>query len=393
MKKSLVALAALAVSSAAMAQVTIGGVIDQAYYSVDQKSRSGLLSTKQTGIGEGSWAGSRIRFTGTEDLGGGLKANFHLEQGIAPSDGNGFNTRNGGNGPQFISGAGMTQQNRQSWVGASGAFGEVRLGRVYAASYDMFTNSGHINGEYTGTTNANFALFNRTKAINYISPVFGGGLRYYGTYGGRETEAESTESTQDQVTGYKTRLERAMSHRLTFNSGAFRAGISTEMLTQQYAANAAVFNQTVAANGSATTFFTNAVPIAAVANTAVFDSSNMVLMGGYNFGAMDLGVLVGTKTVNGSAANTNQVTTKLNQFNVKMPMGAAGEIRFTINKQTGDTAGAASSDISGTFMNYNHNLSKRTKVYVSIGSQRDEVATDSVTATENRSAFGLVHTF
>ena len=84
MKKSLVALAALAVSGAAMAQVTIGGLVDQAYFSVDQKSRDGLKSTKQTGIGEGAWAGSRIRFSGTEDLGGGLKANFWLEQGIAP---------------------------------------------------------------------------------------------------------------------------------------------------------------------------------------------------------------------------------------------------------------------------------------------------------------------
>jgi len=383
MKKSLVALAALAVSSAAMAQVTIGGVIDQAYYSVDQKSRSGLLSTKQTGIGEGAWAGSRIRFSGTEDLGGGLKANFWLEQGIAPSDGSGFNYRNGGNAPQFVAGTGMTQQNRQSWVGASGGFGEVRVGRVYAASYDMFTNSGHINGEMTGNTNGSFALFNRTKAINYISPVFGGGLRYYGTYGGRETEAESTESTQDQITGYKNRLERAMSHRLTFNSGAFRAGISTEMLTQQYTANAA----------ASANFYGGAVAIPTVANTAAFDSSNMVLLGGYNFGAMDLGVLIGTKTANGSAANTNQVVTKLNQFNVKMPMGAAGEIRFTINKQTADTAGAATSDISGTFMNYNHNLSKRTKVYVSIGSQRDELATDAAGVVENRSALGLVHTF
>ena len=102
MKKSLVALAALAVSGAAMAQVTIGGIVDQAYYSVDQKSRDGLSSTKQTGIGEGSWAGSRIRFTGTEDMGGGLKANFHLEQGIAPSDGSGFNVRNGGNAQRVV---------------------------------------------------------------------------------------------------------------------------------------------------------------------------------------------------------------------------------------------------------------------------------------------------
>jgi hypothetical protein len=278
----------------------------------------------------------------------------------------------------------MTQQNRQSYVGASGAFGEVRLGRVYAASYDMFTNSGHINGEMTGNTQSTFALFNRTKAINYISPTFAGGLKYYGTYGGRETEAESTESTQDQITGYKTNLQRAMSHRLTFNSGAFRAGISTEMLTQQYTANAAV---------SAANFFGVTTAAPTVTNTAAFDSSNMVLLGGYNFGAMDLGVLVGTKTVNGSASSTTQTTTKLNQFNVKMPMGAAGEIRFTINKQTADAAGTASSDISGTFMNYNHNLSKRTKVYVSIGSQRDELATDAAGVVENRSALGLVHTF
>jgi len=385
MKKSLVALAALAVSGAAMAQVTIGGVVDQAYYSVDQKSRSGLLSTKQSGIGEGSWAGSRIRFSGTEDLGGGMKANFWLEQGIAPSDGSGFNYRNGGNAPQFLAGTGMTQQNRQSWVGASGAFGEVRVGRVYAASYDMFTNSGHINGEMTGNTQSTFALFNRTKAINYISPAFAGGFRYYGTYGGRETEAESTESTQDQITGYKTRLERAMSHRVTYNAGALRAGVSTEMLTQQFVANAAV---------SAANFFGVAGTAApAVTNAATIDSSNMVLMGGYNFGAIDLGVLVGTKTANGSATSTQQTTTKLNQFNVKMPMGAAGEIRFTINKQTADAAGTASSDISGTFLNYNYNLSKRTKLYASVGSQRDEVAADGVTATENRSAFGLVHTF
>jgi len=383
MKKSLVALAALAVSGAAMAQVTIGGVVDQAYYSVDQKSRSGLLSTKQTGIGEGSWAGSRIRFSGTEDLGGGMKANFWIEQGIAISDGNGMNTRNGGNGPQFLSGLGMSNQNRQSYVGASGGFGEIRLGRVYAASYDMFTNSGHVNGEMTGTSQASFALFNRTKAINYISPMFAGGLRYYGTFGGRETEAESTESTEDQITGYKTRIERAMSHRLTYNAGAFRAGISTEMLTQQFTANSAV---------SAANFLGVTTAVPTVTNTNSIDSSNMVLLGGYNLGAVDLGVLIGTKTQNGSASSTSQTTTKLNQFNVKMPMGA-GEIRFTINKQTADAAGVASQDFSGTFMNYNYNLSKRTKVYASIGSQRDELGTDAVTKVENRSALGLFHSF
>ncbi|WP_159912550.1 porin [Pantoea sp. 18069] len=53
---------------------------------------------------------------GSEDLGGGLKANFHLESNILSLDTG-----------EMVGGSGFT---RQSWVGLSGNFGELMLGRT-----------------------------------------------------------------------------------------------------------------------------------------------------------------------------------------------------------------------------------------------------------------------
>lgn len=116
MKKSLIALAILgtiAGSAAAQSNVTIYGVIDASI------SRTDSNTTKPVwGLDSGSWSGSRIGFKGVEDLGGGLSANFQLE--------NGFEVDNGAmssNGTLF---------NRQAWVGLeSKAIGAVRFGRQY----------------------------------------------------------------------------------------------------------------------------------------------------------------------------------------------------------------------------------------------------------------------
>ena len=77
MKKSLIALAVLAASGAAMAQssVTLFGVVDEAVSYTNGK-------TNWNGINSGGNATSRIGFRGVEDLGGGLKAGFVLEQGF-----------------------------------------------------------------------------------------------------------------------------------------------------------------------------------------------------------------------------------------------------------------------------------------------------------------------
>eukprot|EP01036_Dinobryon_divergens_P006113 gene6113-8108_t len=89
MKKSLIALAAVAAVSAASAQssVTLYGLVDIGYGSHSTTTRDGTGVIKSGGIMDGANAGSRIGFRGTEDLGGGLKANFVVEQGISPTTG------------------------------------------------------------------------------------------------------------------------------------------------------------------------------------------------------------------------------------------------------------------------------------------------------------------
>ena len=114
MKKSLIALAVLAASGAAMAQssVTLFGIVDTNVSYLDGVSNAaGTNTDSKYGIGTSGNATSRLGFRGVEDLGGGLKAGFHLEGEIFGDDGNasGFNFQ------------------RRSTVSLAGGFGEVRL--------------------------------------------------------------------------------------------------------------------------------------------------------------------------------------------------------------------------------------------------------------------------
>jgi predicted porin len=144
MKKSLVALAALAVAGVASAQssVTLFGVVDASvshYSSTSRDDRTGIAFSPVTGlpvftpgfINQGSaktsatklansgYNSSRLGFRGTEDLGGGLAASFWLEAPISNDDGQ----------------TGVSTFARRSTVSLSGGFGEVRLGRDYTATF------------------------------------------------------------------------------------------------------------------------------------------------------------------------------------------------------------------------------------------------------------------
>ena len=83
MKKSLIALAVLAASGAAMAQssVTMYGVADLSL------AKSNGVSAQMSGNGVMNNGNSRLGVRGVEDLGGGLKASFNFEQGINAENG------------------------------------------------------------------------------------------------------------------------------------------------------------------------------------------------------------------------------------------------------------------------------------------------------------------
>jgi len=129
MKKSLVALAALAVVGAASAQssVTLFGGLDTG---VSRYSLGGVSKTLMTTSGLYS---SRIGFRGVEDLGGGMTASFHLEAAI--QNDTGASPQTGTNNQGGVTGGGGLTFSRRSTVSLSGKFGEVRLGRDYTPTF------------------------------------------------------------------------------------------------------------------------------------------------------------------------------------------------------------------------------------------------------------------
>jgi predicted porin len=222
MKKSLLALAvAGAFSGAAFAQssVTLFGVLDTgiSYYKGDGNGNVWAVST-------GGINTSRIGVRGTEDLGGGLRANFHFEAGVNTDNGTGTatNTNNqvsgGVSSACTVTGAtpappattvscastttpggsqGLTF-NRKSWVGLSGGFGETRIGRDYMPLFqqiidnDPFGANGVGNTSiykligFSGTAAAAAAFVQTTQrasnAVEYLTPQGIGGLYFHALY-------------------------------------------------------------------------------------------------------------------------------------------------------------------------------------------------------------------
>lgn len=160
MKKSLIAFAVLAASGAAFAQssVTLYGIADVYFGS----TRATGMPT-QTVVDSGGISSSRFGFRGTEDLGGGLRANFVLEQGFAVDTG----TTTAG---QAFS--------RQSYVGFSSSLGETRLGRTFTPfddinglARDAFDSKLSSDNNVWRSTGYNA---NPRNTAYYGSPSFGG---------------------------------------------------------------------------------------------------------------------------------------------------------------------------------------------------------------------------
>jgi predicted porin len=112
MKKHILAIAvASALPAIAVAQnVTISGVIDTGFQSYDNGTDSYLKSFDH------GLSTSRLVFSGSEDLGGGLRASFTLDMRVNPTNGS-------------LSSSTGSAFNRGAFVGLSGGFGTIQLGQ------------------------------------------------------------------------------------------------------------------------------------------------------------------------------------------------------------------------------------------------------------------------
>lgn len=171
-KMKVISAACVAIASGsafAQSSVTLYGVIDEGF-----NYTNNVHGDKVYELASGFAQGSRWGLKGSEDLGGGLKAVFQLE--------NGFDVNTG------KLGQGGLMFGRQAYVGVSDSrFGTVTLGRQYDSVVDYLAQT-TANGNWGGylfshpydndNTDNTFRVNNTVK---YASPIFSG-FQFGGTY-------------------------------------------------------------------------------------------------------------------------------------------------------------------------------------------------------------------
>ena len=324
MKKSLLALAAMGMfAGAAHAQstVTLYGIVDVGIlYTSNVNTAAGGKSAWQ--MANGNESGSRWGLTGAEDLGGGLKAIFKLENGFNPSNGS--------------LGQGGREFGRQAYVGLSGnSFGSFTLGRQYNAIQDYIAplDVASTLTQYTTHPFDNDNLnntFRTDNSVKYVTPTLGG------------FQAEALYGFSNQ-TGFAN--DRTYSLGATFGAGPLNIA----------AAYAYVQNPNIAGG--------------AVTGTLAATRVNQWGLGAtYAVGPATVGLLYTGSLYSGSTVAVSNAAGGTIHFN-----NYEGSFRFRLTPAlvlaVGETyTGVRQAGVSGHFWQTNlgadYNLSKRTDVYL-----------------------------
>ena len=321
------ALAALATGpSLAQSSVTLSGIVDLGLRQVHNSevgSRSSMVS--------GSNATSRFILRGSEDLGGGLAAGFHLESGLNADTG------------QSVSSTALFDR-RATLALVSKTMGEIRLGLDYVPSYlnwnryDPFsvvgvarssnlisaTPSGPIKSAFGANPNTTVRANN---ALQYLLPSDLGGLE-----GGLMVAAGEGGSAANGQ-------HRVVAGRLGWATKAFGASAALTRTRNDQTANES-FRDT----GVGGFYDAGVVRLTAAWRRFEFDQAKQTLL------------LIGAS----------------------VPVGAAGSVKLSWNKADfSGTVGAATIDANGARqigIGYVHMLSKRTALYGTFSKLDDDGA-------------------
>jgi predicted porin len=330
MKKTLIALAAVAVSGAAFAQATIKGTFDPSYVMQTVTSGAGV-ETKTNGLQNNRQGTSQVTFFGSEDLGGGLKANFLIE--------NDFNSSAAVGATNLMGGAGG-----ELYAGISGGFGSLKLGAPNTPTLSVQAGSNPFGTKLGGGFGAmNSGKVRNSGTVRYDSPALGGS----------SVAVAFTPSTA--TAGSITDIG------LSFSTGALSVGASS---------------------------YTAAGVGAAADNTLTNLAVN------YDFGAAKIGVGYFTEK-NGLAATAAAASGATNSeaYNVSItvPMGA---VTLMANYAAKDDKAAANNDRTVTAIGARYTFSKRTSVYGRFVTDKiDNAAAAATAAKATYTVVGLQHNF
>ena len=181
MKKTLIALAAVAVTSTAMADVSMSGRLDFGYRGTSDTASTGVV-TKTSSMGANNAAtSSRLTIKGTEDIGGGLKAGFEITQQIDPT---------------AVSGSPVLHRAREVYTSVSGGFGTIKMG-TFTNTLDGYVNLGFKNA--TGQAPTTLTGGRTDTAIGYTAPKFGD-VTVGIIVGSDSTEVSGAETAKEDLT-------------------------------------------------------------------------------------------------------------------------------------------------------------------------------------------------
>jgi len=356
MKKTLVALAALAATGAfAQSTVSIQGIMDANVQSGKSYGQSYSL------VGQSGARTTTIRFHGTEDMGKGLKANFRFEvqPSVIAGDGNGFNNTIAttaavsANGTANATGQASAQSGLvgkgYSFVGVSGGFGEVQFGTINTASLAAYLNGsgalgtgvGSAYGVVQGSTGTNtFTRFENSVA--YMTPSFNGFSARFQTVLGNDSQYGAS-------TGVTLRRSGMQELGLSYAAGPL--SVNFAQLEVKTSPNEATS--------------TAATSLAVGANVTTKTTTASV---GYNMGVVRLGAAISNIKNDGGVTGTGltgATETKSHLLTATMPMGAT-RLMVSIGERKTDASPVTALEgkkTTFTGLAAEHDLSKRTFVY------------------------------
>jgi predicted porin len=363
----LFALAALAATTAfAQSSVTIYGRLDVGMN--NQKStyteKVGTTSTSTFAKGnnlvnEDGLSTGLLGFKGTEDLGGGLKANFVHEMDL-----------------DMDTGTLGVAAGRDSTLGLSGGFGEVRLGRSYTPLFSTIGASDVFGTTGAGTVNQ-FGMANTgvrvSNAFFYTSPDFGGlTVRLMAAQNNAQTSASVGNAGKTSAQGFS----------VTYAAGPLRLSAATG--TEKGSATNrgdALFGATAAVTAAADAKYTGS------AISAQYDMGVAKIFAGFTT----------TKDDDSTKVSGGELTMKETNLGVAVPMGAL-TLMAAVGNNKGSAAGETEKAKGNDFaIGATYALSKRTTAYVKTGTYNKYKVSytggDSDTVKTNRTSIGLRHTF
>jgi predicted porin len=216
----------------AQSSVTLYGITDVGVEVVNHVPGPNGTSGTTVRMESGSLAGSRWGLLGSEDLGGGLKAIFDLE--------NGFSINNG----SLAQGGRMF--GRKAYVGFSTPYGDVTLGRQYNLLYDLMYvyDPLNFNPSYSAQGYDPTLVGRADNSVRYLTRFMG--VTFAALY---STGFDATISNGAQVPGH-SKVGREYSFALKYTQGPGDIGVAYDQMQGTSIATEDVAQMRVVAGGS-----------------------------------------------------------------------------------------------------------------------------------------------